>query len=365
MANRLVKSAFFPTDKQHLYIRQPLGIYYARLYSHGKTKWVSLQTKIKAVAKIELAKLLQTHYSVQDTTSAARKGNTTVGELAEIYLQGVDLDTDLKPASKEYRRKTVQYLLRSWLELRERVPSKVTEAECRQWASQYHRSFSPTLYNNTVDSLCHIFALAINRGLIARNPALEISKVNVPQKRLELPSSEQFRRIVEHIRSSGAATAYGCGDLVEFLAYSGCRINEAARIQWADIDYDRQRIYTAPGKNSQSRFIPLLDSMRGLLERIKAEPRWFRVERRKEEGCILSVVECEKALTQACAKAGAHRITHHDLRHLFATRCIESGVDIPTVSRWLGHKDGGVLAMKTYGHLRDEHSQTMAAKVVF
>jgi integrase len=53
------------------------------------------------------------------------------------------------------------------------------------------------------------------------------------------------------------------------------------------------------------------------------------------------------------------------LRHLFATRCIESGVDIPTVSRWLGHKDGGALAMKTYGHLRDEHSQAMAAKVAF
>jgi hypothetical protein len=29
------------------------------------------------------------------------------------------------------------------------------------------------------------------------------------------------------------------------------------------------------------------------------------------------------------------------------TRCIESGIDIPTVSRWLGHQDGGVLAMKT------------------
>jgi integrase len=35
---------------------------------------------------------------------------------------------------------------------------------------------------------------------------------------------------------------------------------------------------------------------------------------------------------------------------------IESGVDIPTVSRWLGHKDGGALAMRVYGHLRQEHS---------
>ena len=74
---------------------------------------------------------------------------------------------------------------------------------------------------------------------------------------------------------------------------------------------------------------------------------------------------CEKSLSRGCREVGAHRLTHHDLRHLFATRCIESGVDIPTVSRWLGHKDGGALAMRTYGHLRDEHSQSMAAKVTF
>jgi integrase len=53
------------------------------------------------------------------------------------------------------------------------------------------------------------------------------------------------------------------------------------------------------------------------------------------------------------------------LRHLFATRCIESGVDIPTVSRWLGHKDGGGLAMKVYGHLRNQHSASMAKLVSF
>src|SRR6266542_4317323 len=51
--------------------------------------------------------------------------------------------------------------------------------------------------------------------------------------------------------------------------------------------------------------------------------------------------------------------------HLFATRAIESGVPIPTVAKWLGHKDGGALAMKTYGHLRDTHSADMAQKVVF
>jgi integrase len=79
----------------------------------------------------------------------------------------------------------------------------------------------------------------------------------------------------------------------------------------------------------------------------------------------MQVRECQKAMTRAAKEINMARITHHDLRHLFATRCIESGVDIPTVSRWLGHKDGGALAMKVYGHLRDQHSTEMASKVKF
>jgi integrase len=58
-------------------------------------------------------------------------------------------------------------------------------------------------------------------------------------------------------------------------------------------------------------------------------------------------------------------MTHHSLRHLFATRAIESGVPVPTVARWLGHQDGGALLLKTYSHLLDSHSQASAQKVVF
>ena len=39
---------------------------------------------------------------------------------------------------------------------------------------------------------------------------------------------------------------------------------------------------------------------------------------------VFRVGECQKALDRACKKVGIDRITHHDLRHLFATRCIES-----------------------------------------
>ena len=56
--------------------------------------------------------------------------------------------------------------------------------ECRQWAVEYCGKFSETLFNNTVDSLRHVFDLAVKRGLIAHNPAIAIEKVRVPQKEL-------------------------------------------------------------------------------------------------------------------------------------------------------------------------------------
>jgi site-specific recombinase XerD len=53
------------------------------------------------------------------------------------------------------------------------------------------------------------------------------------------------------------------------------------------------------------------------------------------------------------------------LRHLYATTAIESGIDIPTVAKLLGHKDGGALAMRVYGHLRQEHAKAAVQKIKF
>ena len=99
--------------------------------------------------------------------------------------------------------------------------------------------------------------------------------------------------------------------------------------------------------------VELLTSLRARQETIEPQAR------------VMPIGECQTSMNRAAKLVGMARITHHDLRHLFATRCIESGVDIPTVSRWLGHKDGGALAMKVYGHLRDAHSSAMAQKVTF
>jgi integrase len=171
-------------------------------------------------------------------------------------------------------------------------------------------------------------------------------------------------KLIETIRNADGGYGGRCGDLVEFLAYSGCRKSEAARVRGRDCDFEKGELVIlgdpATGtKNWEIRRVPMIPDMRRLLERIQKEREEFTANP------VMRVHECQGAINTACRKLGIARFTHHDLRHLFATRCIESGVDIPTVSRWLGHKDGGALAMKVYGHLRDQHSAEMAQKVTF
>ena len=146
------------------------------------------------------------------------------------------------------------------------------------------------------------------------------------------------------------------------MAYSDARIGEA--LVWPREDDLDDYIYIRGTKteSSRDRRVPKIAAMRDLFEKMRA--RWA-AEGRETEERVFDVTECREALASACRRLGLPRLTHDRLRHVFAATCIESGADIPMVSRWLGHSDGGALATKTYGHLRMDHSVEAAKKVRF
>lgn len=76
---------------------------------------------------------------------------------------------------------------------------------------------------------------------------------------------------------------------------------------------------------------------------------------------IIRINSAKSAMNSACRNANLPRFTHHSLRHYFASNAIAVGVDFKTIAAWIGHSDGGLLVAKTYGHLRELHSTTMAA----
>jgi len=65
------------------------------------------------------------------------------------------------------------------------------------------------------------------------------------------------------------------------------------------------------------------------------------------------------SFTTACKRVGIKGFTIHDLRDTFATRLIESGVNIVTVSKILGHSDIN-LTVRRYVHPDDSLKKAVA-----
>ena len=289
----------------------------------------------------------------------------TFGDALTVFRNRLVNDKSLKPRSKVYREERIAALLKSWSGLNQTEVRKISKHDCLAWAVTFGENASPSNFNNTVGSLRMVIDLAIDAGARYDNPARFIKKLRVRQKELQLPNRDEFLKMVKSIEGVNKRFSRHCADLVRFLAFGGFRKSEAANITWADCDFKKKEIVVRGDpvtgtKNWSIRRVPMIPDMIKLLQKLRRqrpdEPASHRV---------MIVRECQQAINRAAKAVSMARITHHDLRHLFATLCIESGVDIPTVSRWLGHKDGGALAMKVYGHLRDQHSVAMAQKVTF
>ena len=333
------------------------GSYFGRVKIEGKIFRESLGADVFTTAKLLLADFLK-----KKQKQAARPVTGTFGEARKLYEADLTADYTLKEGSKTYRQNSIKALLRTWPELDAAAPDKITITECRTWAGLFTEKYDAVFFNNTLSTLRHI----LERAGIGTddNPARKIKRLGVKPKELKLPERDQFDALLVKIETSGAGQARHCADFIRFLAFSGCRLNEARQVHWQDVNLEEMEMRVHNSKSARTtskpefRFVPIIPQMRELLERLKTQNP-------PPESSVCAVGECEKSLTRACKLLGIHRITHHDLRHLFATGCIEAGVDIPTVSRWLGHSDGGALAMKTYGHLRREHSAAMAQRVTF
>jgi integrase len=359
------KPAWEPTGVQNLIRHASTGTYYARLRVAGKLISKSLKTKVLSVAKLRLPDEKKHHLAQHERRKALASGKMTVGDVIQIYREKLEANAHLKPRTKQYYLDLVEFIEKSWPQLPKMDASQVTDNACENWLAKFRQTYAPSVVNNSISILRAIFKEAVSAGARYGNPAADLKRSKIRPKMLKLPTRQEYLEFVKTIGTAGSRDSRNCADLVCLLAYSGLRVGEAKHITWRDVDLEKRKLHVRGDpetgtKNSEMRVVPMIPE----LEKMLTQMRRDRAEEPLESPVML-VHECQKSMDRAAKIVGMERITHHDLRHLFATICIESGVDVPTVSRWLGHKDGGALAMKVYGHLRDEHSAAQAHRVRF
>jgi integrase len=196
-------------------------------------------------------------------------------------------------------------------------------------------------------------------------------------------------------------------DYLRFLQYSGARRSEALRVRWRDVDFKRAQVTIGAegdAKNREARhvdFNPALEAhLKDMRSRRQPDCDWLFPSPQRGERDLASKTfmeslrltrdaagyvrkDCERRMPgtdlRQCVHCKSERIARqekllsaklqkfgfHDLRHHFISYAVMSGVDFMTIARWVGHKDGGILIGKVYGHLADEHRKAQAARLTF
>jgi integrase len=348
---------------ENLYRLESSGGYYALIKKGGKQFRRSLKTKDRKLAERRLTELKEKVGVLQITEDA----HANLKTLADRWLDS------RKHKLAESTAEWYGYLIKNLAEFfGDASVRNISVQDCERWAVTRRKTAGTKAFVSELDTMNAVFQYAVRHGLILTSPAAHVERPTVRQPKIQVPSLTDFRQIVAAIRESdgrpGSQQKAKTGaDLVELLAYSGARVAEItggpkkkSPLLWSHVDFNNNTVFL-PGTKTESapRWIPMSPELRSTLERLKTE------KNPASGDAVISISDARTCLETACRKLGFPKYTHHDFRHFFATTCIESGVDVPTVSRWLGHADGGALAMKRYGHLRQEHSLAMSQRVSF
>ena len=161
--------------------------------------------------------------------------------------------------------------------------------------------------------------------------------------------------------------------------YTGLRIGELLALEWTDIDFAKAelivsktchdgkdkngrfcRITDTPKTSHSSRVIPLPKQLVPILREMKKNSKNPLVISSGEK--VLSVRSYQRSFELLQKRLGLQRRGFHALRHTFATRAIECGMDIKSLSEILGHKNP-MVTLNRYVHSLMEHKRAMMDKL--
>jgi integrase len=254
-------------------------------------------------------------------------------------------------------------------------------------AGKTYAAAHPRTVNLDLTALRNVLKSAMDAGHLRDLPRFPVVKTPPPARRPLLTPAE-FESLLAGcltLKKDGQPVSKNGEQLRDFLrllAFSGAREQEGLRLKWSHVDFEGRRLFigapedfTASGmnigtggtsKNRGSRVLDFNPQLETLLlemrERRAPDCTWLfpspqrgdKDERAKTFRESLILVRDEMKMP---------RLGFHDLRHLFCSFCVMAGIDFMTIAAWLGHKDGGILVGKVYGHLLDEHRQKMAARL--
>ena len=309
----------------------------------------------------------------------------TVGELLDLYLDGIDADARLSPKTCfDYRRNAEAYV-RPWLgkkRVRELTPEVILAWQRRLTTgggTKDGRALAPNTVRLARAPLAGALKLAVSQGVLRVSPMTSVSPPAAGRKIPRHWSPDQARQF---LRSQEGDRLY---PLWAFLLGSGLRIGELVWLRWDNVDLDRGHarivefastmgwdlVESAGKSRTATRTVDLDD---GLVRVLRHQKEVQRSEARadgyeatefvftKSAGGSYHPQSLSKTLGRYSEQAGLPRLTAHGLRHTSATLMLDSGVPPKVAAERLGHADP-TLFMNLYSHVTPTMQRDAANKL--
>ena len=211
------------------------------------------------------------------------------------------------------------------------------------------------------NSLKSAFAI----GIVSGYNADKIKRPKVKEKQVVCFTKQEQRQIEQAIVDGNKSKLYG----VILCLYTGLRIGELLALEWSEVDLQNGILsvnktrhdgngnnVNSPKTETSRRMIPIPKQLLPFMKEWKKNSL-SRFVVSNGEKCI-SVRGYQRMFERLLNRIGIPHKGFHALRHTFATRALECGMDVKTLSEILGHKNATVT-LNRYAHSLVEHKQEM------
>jgi integrase len=187
---------------------------------------------------------------------------------------------------------------------------------------------SPRTLNYELALVSHAFNLAIKEWEWAKeNPVAKVSKEKVNNQ------IERWLTVEEENKLLGSSPGW-LQEIILFAINTGLRQGEILDLKWPQVDLTRKTITILEQKNQGRDTLPLNEKALNILkgrskDRCDETGYVFHTQNRTR----VSAPNLHRAFYPALKKSGIEKLRFHDLRHTFATRLVQAGVDLYTVQK--------------------------------
>lgn len=260
----------------------------------------------------------------------------TFTELMERYMREHLVSKASQSSYRSFKKNLISFFGR--YTLFEITPKRIVEYKAKRYADKV----APSTINRELTVMKAAFNLAIKEWEWCKdNPASKVSMEKENNKRDRWLTYEEEEKLI--------AAAPWLREIIVFALHTGMRRGESLSLTWKGVDLFRKTVTVFQSKNGERRTIPINQTV---LELLKEKSKVISL---KTELVFYSKAHTQiggnnvrRAFNLARKKAKLDNLHFHDLRHTFATRLVQAGLDLYKVQRLLGHKSP--MMTQRYAH---------------